>query len=132
MVTNLINYCFSDLERAACAFALLCMISMVLGLVLGAYGLLGKHLKMFVWASICSLTAGKHELLTIYQLFQLHIIKIWELLDWCVVSRSFLFYFWIQRYSILLCNYCTIDSIRSRPRRRHNNTKYKDRTTTMT
>jgi hypothetical protein len=39
------------------------MISMVLGLVLGAYGLLGKHLKMFVWASICSLTAGKHGLL---------------------------------------------------------------------
>lgn len=47
-----------DLERAACAFALLCMISMVVGLVLGGYGLLGKNLKMFVWASICSLTAG--------------------------------------------------------------------------
>jgi uncharacterized membrane protein len=69
VVSNPINYYFSDLERAACAFALLCMISMVLGLVLGAYGLLGKHLKMFVWASICSLTAGKHGLLTIYQLF---------------------------------------------------------------
>ena len=36
---------------------------------------------------------------------------------------SFFLYLRIQRYSILLCNYRTIDPIRSRPRQRHNNTK---------
>ncbi|XP_063446230.1 uncharacterized protein LOC134725893 isoform X1 [Mytilus trossulus] len=72
----------AHLERAACAFALLCMISMVVGLVLGGYGLLGKNLKMFVWASICSLTAGMLLTLSI-ALFhgKSHILRKSELLS---------------------------------------------------
>ncbi|XP_062607951.1 uncharacterized protein LOC134269761 [Saccostrea cucullata] len=46
------------LERAACAFALLCMVSMVAGLITGAYGLFGHHTRVLVWASCCSLISG--------------------------------------------------------------------------
>jgi len=49
---------YEDLERAASAFALLCMLSMVIGLVTGGYGLLGRQSRILVWASCCSLIAG--------------------------------------------------------------------------
>ncbi|XP_033753659.1 uncharacterized protein LOC117337019 [Pecten maximus] len=51
-------YAVPHLERAASAFALLCMLSMVTGLVTGGYGLLGRQTRVLVLASCCSLVAG--------------------------------------------------------------------------
>lgn len=52
------TFFLSDLERAACAFAVLCLVSMGAGLITGACGLFGHHTKILVWASCCSLVSG--------------------------------------------------------------------------
>lgn len=57
-----INSKFSDLERAACAFAVLCLVSMGAGLITGACGLFGHHTRILVWASCCSLISGMKTL----------------------------------------------------------------------